>query len=104
MAQAEASKNTPDKAHLLIYSDVSWSATILDSALDSFTQDGSKNSKIEFECTPGFMSTYSLSVQKQSEAGDLFLTIVQNENILDSVGTRAAYGIASLTGNCGEPG
>src|SRR5215207_10332009 len=102
MAQAEASKKTPDKAYLLIYSDVSWSATVLDSELDSFTQDGSKNSKIEFECVPGSMSTYSLNVQKQSEAGNILLVIVQNGNLLDAVSTQAAYGIASLSGNCGE--
>jgi hypothetical protein len=41
-AQAEASKKMPDKAYLLIFSDVGWSAYILDSALDSFTQDGSR--------------------------------------------------------------
>ncbi len=41
-----------------------FSATVLDSGHDSFVQDGSKNSKIEFECVPGFMSTYSLNVQK----------------------------------------
>ena len=67
MAQAEASKKTPAKAYLLIYSDVSWSANILDSdtnTFHSYTQDDSKNSKIEFECIPGFMSTYSLNVQK----------------------------------------
>jgi hypothetical protein len=51
----------------------------------------------------GFMSTYSVSVQKDSEAGGLLLTLVQNGNILDQVGTKAAYGIASLAGNCGEP-
>jgi hypothetical protein len=64
MTQAEVSKKTPDKAYLLIYSDVSWSANVLDSGFDSYTQDGSKNSKIEFKCVPGFMSTYSLNVQK----------------------------------------
>jgi len=101
MAQAETSKETPDKAYLLIYSDVIWSATVLDSELDSFTQDGSKNSKIEFECAPGFMSVYSLNVQKNSEAGNLLLVLVQNGNLLDAARTQAAYGIASLSGNCG---
>jgi hypothetical protein len=102
MVQAEASKKTPDKAYLLIYSDGTWSATIIDSGFDSFTQDGSKNSKIEFECAPGFMSSYSLNVQKKSEAGNLLLILVQNGSLLDAARTQAAYGIASLSGNCGE--
>jgi hypothetical protein len=102
MAQAEASKKTPAKAYLLIFSDVSWLASILDSGFDIFTQDGSKNSKIEFECIPGFMSTYSLNVQKKSEAGNLLLVTIQDGYLLDGVSTQAEYGIASLSGYCGE--
>jgi hypothetical protein len=103
MAQAEASKKSPDKAYLLIYSDVGWSATVLDSGRDSFVQDGSKNSKIEFECVPAFTNMYSLNVQKKSEAGNLLLITVQNGNLLDAMNTQATYGIASLSGKCGEP-
>jgi hypothetical protein len=88
---------------LLIFSDVSWSAHILDSSLDSFTQDGSGNSEIEFECVIESMSTYSLSVQKDSEAGVLLLILIQNGIVLDIMNTMAAYGIASLAGTCGEP-
>jgi hypothetical protein len=102
IAQAEASKNTPDKAYLLIYSDVNWSASVLDSGFDIFAQDGSKNAKIEFECVPGLMGTYSLNVQKESEAGNLLLVTVQNGNLLNAASTQAAYGIASLSGYCGK--
>ena len=100
----ETSKASPDKAFLFISSDSDWSATILDSEGDSFTQDGSGDSSIEFECTPGFMSIYSLSVQKQTETGFLSIAIIQNGNILDKGETSAAYGIASLSGNCNEAG
>src|SRR5919106_980302 len=100
----ETSKASPDKAFLFISSDSGWSATILDSEGDSFTQDGSGNSGIEFECIPGFMSIYSISVQKQTVAGSLSVSIIQNGNILDSGATNAAYGIAPLSGNCNEPG
>jgi hypothetical protein len=100
----EKSKASPDKAFLFINSDSGWSATILDSEGDSFTQDGSRDSSIEFECVPGFMSIYSLSVQKQTETGFLSIAIIQNGNILDKGETTAAYGIASLSGNCNESG
>ena len=102
MAQAEASKKTPDKAHLIIFSDMGWSASVLDSGRDSFPQDGSKNGQIVFECVPGLTSVYSLNVQKDSEAGYLLLVVIQNGNLLDAVNTQAAYGIASLSGKCGE--
>jgi hypothetical protein len=49
------------------------------------------------------MNVYSLNVQKNSESGVLLLALVQNGNIMDIVDTKAAYGIASLAGNCGVP-
>lgn len=100
----ESSKASPDKAFLFINSNTGWSATVLDSGGDSFTQDGSGDSSIGFECIPGFMSSYSISVQKQEETGFLSIAIIQNGNILDRGETTAAYGIASLSGNCNEPG
>jgi hypothetical protein len=45
---------------------------------------------------------HSINVQKKSEAGNLLLVLVQNGNLLDAARTQAAYGIASLSGNCGE--
>jgi hypothetical protein len=102
MAQAEASKKTPDKAYLMAFSDMGWSASVLDSGRDSFTQDGSKNAQIVFECVPGLTNVYSLNVQKESESGHLLLVVVQNGNLLDAVNTQAAYGIASLSGKCGQ--
>ena len=77
---------------------MNWTATVLDSGLDSFTKDGSKNSEIEFECVLE-TGTYSLSIQKDMEAGLLFLALIQNGDIKDDAGTQAAYGIASLSGN-----
>jgi hypothetical protein len=50
------------------------------------------------------VSIYSISVQKQSEGGSLSIAIVQNGKVLDEGKTSAAYGIASLSGNCDEPG
>jgi hypothetical protein len=99
--QAEVSKKNPDTGYLLILSNTGWTATILDSGLDSVSQKGSKNSVVEFECALG-TGTYSLSVQKDTEAGLLFLTLIQNGNIKDDASTKVAYGIASLSGNCGE--
>jgi hypothetical protein len=100
--QTELSKLTPSKAYLLTFSDGRWSATILDSALDSFTQDGFGNTQIAFECVPGIMNVYSLSVQK-GLGGHLLLVVVQNGKLMDAVNTQAAYGIASLAGKCGQP-
>lgn len=101
--QANASSATPDMAKLLIYSDTSWSANVLDSGLDSFTQDGTNDSVIDFECKPEFMSTYSVSAQKDTEAGYVMLFIVQNFRGIDSGMTSADYGIVSLAGKCGKP-
>lgn len=81
-AQAEVSKKNPNNGYLMIFSNVNWTATVLDSGLDTVTQDGSKNSVIEFECVLE-TGTYSLSVQKDSEAGLLFLGLIQNGNIKD---------------------
>jgi hypothetical protein len=99
----ESSKATSNKAFLFVNSNVGWSATIVDPEGDSFTQNGSGDSSIEFECIPGFMNIYSLSVQKQTETGFLSIAIVQNGTILDKGETNATYGIAQLSGNCNEP-
>ena len=103
-SQVELSKKTPDKAFLMIHSDSGWSATIFDSGFDSATKDGSGNSIIEFECKPDFLSTYSLSAQKQSESGYLFLTVIQNGHYIDDASTNAAYGVVSLSDECDKPG
>ena len=99
--QAEVSMKNPDTGYLMILSTTNWTATVLDSGLDSVSQDGSKNSVIEFECVLD-TGTYSLSVQKDTQEGFLFLGLIQNGNIKDDAGTKAAYGIASLSGTCGE--
>jgi hypothetical protein len=48
-------------------------------------------------------SPFSIS-RPDLKIGYLLLTIVQNGNSLDVGGTNASYGIASLSGNYGEPG
>lgn len=103
MIQGNASSANPDMAKLLIYSDTSWSTNVLDSGLDSFTQDGTNDSVIDFECKPEFMSTYSVSAQKDTEAGYVMLVIVQNFRGIDAGMTSADYGIVSLAGECGKP-
>jgi hypothetical protein len=40
---------------------------------------------------------------KKSDVGNLLLVLVQNGNLLDAARTQADYGIAALSGNCGEP-
>jgi hypothetical protein len=104
LMQGNASSATPDIAKLRIYSDTGWSAHVLNSELDSFDQDGSHDSVIDFECKPGFTSTYSVSVQKDTEAGYVLLFIIQNFIGIDTGMTKAEYGIVSLAGECGKPG
>src|ERR671919_1236350 len=100
MIQGNASAANPDMAKPLVYSDTNWSANVLDSGLDSFTQDGTNDSVIDFECKPEFMSTYSVSAQKDTEAGYVMLVIVQNFRGIDAGMTSADYGIVSLAGEC----
>ena len=47
-------------------------------------------------------STFSI-ISPDLKIGYLLLAIVQNGNSLDVGGTNASYGIASLSGNYGEP-
>jgi hypothetical protein len=76
----------------------------MDSGNDFTTIDGTKIKTLEFECTPGFLSTYSVSVQKQIESGLLLLELLQGGDIIDKGSTTAQYGIVSLSGECNKPG
>jgi hypothetical protein len=100
----ENSINNPNKAYLMIVSSTTWQASIMDSGNDFTTIDGTKIKTLEFECTPGFLSTYSVSVQKQIESGLLLLELLQGGDIIDKGSTTAQYGIVSLSGECNKPG
>jgi hypothetical protein len=45
-SQVKRAKKTPDIGYLMVHSDSGWSATMLESSLDSVTKDGSGNSII----------------------------------------------------------
>jgi len=91
-----------DKAIVLIYSDTSWSGSIMDSSFDSATQDGDGNSKIIIQCNnDGF---YSLAIQKQTDHGYLSVSVIQDGKVLDSKATSGQYGVVSLAGNCASSG
>jgi hypothetical protein len=96
--------SNPNKAYIIINSDTSWQATIMDSGNDFTTTDGFGIQTLEFECEPGFFSMYSTSVQKQTESGSIIMGIMQGGDILDSGRTAAQYGIVSLSGECNKPG
>ena len=76
----------------------------MDSGNDFTTTDGSKMKTLNFECVQGPLSTYSVSVQKQTESGYLGLFLIQNGSIIDKGTTTAQYGMVSLTGECGKTG
>jgi hypothetical protein len=91
-----------NQAVVLIYSNTDWSGSILDSSSDSATRDGSGNSKIFIKCDNN--GIYSLTEQKQTEDGYLFVVVIQDGKILDSKATSAQYGVVSLAGNCASHG
>ena len=94
----DQSNKIPGQAVVLIYSDTSWSGSVLDSSGDSATRDGTGNSKILIQCTNN--AIYSLTMQKQTDFGYLTVVIIQDGKILDSKSTSANYGVVSLAGNC----
>ena len=76
----------------------------MDSGNDFTTTDGSKIKTLDYECVQGPLSTYSVSVQKQTESAYLVLELIQNGPIIDRGTTTAQYGIVSLNGECGKTG
>ena len=101
----EKSIKNPDKGYLIILSDSEWQATIMDSGNDFTTIDGFKTKTLEFECVPGFLSTYSVSVQLQTESGKvLFIAYYQDGKYLDKGATTSQYGLVSLSGECNTEG
>jgi hypothetical protein len=62
MQQLKDPKNIiPDKAVLLIYTNTDWSGSILDSSISSASQQGSSDTRLEFECSSG--GIYSMAFQ-----------------------------------------
>jgi hypothetical protein len=86
------------KAILLIYTDTSWSGSILDTTFSSATDGGSGDKRVEFECSSG--GIYSMAFQKQESSGYLILAIIQNGKLLNEKATGAEYGVVSLSGHC----
>lgn len=56
------------------------------------------NDTMVFVCEPG--GVYSLSMQKQTQSGNLILTVMKNFQVLKRGETDADYGLVSLTGHC----
>ena len=97
---AEVQRSTGmDQAIAVIISDSNWSGTILDSSFDSATRQGYGDLSIPFDCN-GYDSMYSLSIQKQSEYGDLTVAVVKDGKILGSGFTTADYGTVTFSGYC----
>jgi hypothetical protein len=100
----DKSNKIKDKAVLLIYTDDDWSGSILDSSGNSASQQGSRDSKIIFDCKNGTSDLddgiYSLNIQKENEQGLLHLAVIRDGKILKDGSTTADFGIVSFSGNC----
>ncbi len=88
-----------DQAVVKIHSNTDWSGSILDSSFDSATTAGHGDKNITIACTS--FGIYSLAIQKQSASGGLAVSVIQDNKTLDSKTTTAAYGMVTLSGNCG---
>jgi hypothetical protein len=88
-----------DQAIVKIHSNTKWLGSILDSSFDSATKDGTGDANIPIVCTS--YGIYSLMIQKQTATGSLMVSVIQDNQTLDSKTTKAAYGVVSLAGNCG---
>lgn len=87
-----------DQANVIIDSNTKWSGSILDSSFDSATKAGYGDARIPIVCTS--FGIYSLAIQKQTSSGTLAVSVIQDNQTLDSKSTTAAYGMVTLSGNC----
>ncbi len=87
------------EAIVKIHSNTKWSGSILDSSFDSATKDGHGDASIPIVCTT--FGIYSLAIQKQTDFGGLMVSVIQDNQTLDTKSTKAAYGVVTLSGNCG---
>jgi hypothetical protein len=85
-------------ATVQIKSTTIWSGSILDSSFDSATEEGRGNKNFTIVCDT--FGIYSLAFQKQIEKGGLYVSVIQDGNILDSKSTTAPYGMVTLAGSC----
>lgn len=85
-------------AILLIYSDSSWSGTVMDTTFSSATDEGFGDKRVEFPCSSG--GIYSIVFQNQEASGYLLLAVLQNGKLLNIKSTVADYGVVSLSGQC----
>ena len=88
----------PEKAVLLIYTDSSWSGSILDTSVSSATKEGFGDTRIEFDCSNS--GIYSMAFQKMNTGGYLLLAIIQNGKLLNAKSTTAEYRLVSIAGQC----
>jgi len=89
------------EARILIISNTEWSGLVQDSGFDQFSSDGSGIQTITFEC--GIDGIYSATFQKNTEDGEIRVMVIQNGKQIDFQETSAAFGIASVTGECYHP-
>jgi hypothetical protein len=87
-----------DQAVVKIHSNTKWSGSIVDSSFDSVTKDGSGDAVISIVCDN--YGIYSLAIQRQSSTGSLMVSVIQDNETLDTKSTGAAYGLVTLSGNC----
>jgi len=94
--------NVKDQAVLLLYSNVEWSGSILDTRLHSATQDGKGDSKLQFVCNNNENNgMFSLSFQKLKTGGYLVPVVIKGGKVLANDQTTAAFGVVSMSGKCG---
>ena len=85
-------------AVLLIYSDSSWSGTVMDTTFSSATDEEFGDKRVEFACSSG--GIYSIVFPNQDASGYLLLAVLQNGKFLNAKHTVADYGVVSISGNC----
>jgi hypothetical protein len=85
-------------AILLVYSDSSWSGTVMDTTFSSATDEGFGDKRVEFACSSG--GVYSIVFQNHDSSGYLLLAVLQNGKLLNTKSTVADYGVVSLSGRC----
>ncbi len=96
--QLEKSKENPNKAIVIVFSDAQWSGFIQDSDLDRFSVDGAGTEAFPFDCTSN--GSWSLTFQKGTEGGTLAVLVIQNGENVDGGNTKAKYGVLSLSDRC----
>ena len=77
-----------------------WTASIMDSGLDSTSYDGTGPKIIPFECNILSTFGYSVVAQKQGENGVLRIDVIVDNETKDTTQTEAPYGVVTLAGEC----